>query len=197
MIFSIAQTALRMFHLVKLVLRKTSNKVNIFILVIELINFFYCLIYHPFLGAVNVWNALFVINYSWQGPLIFKCLVLKILLKWFQRKCSILCVASAAGLPEKLAYLINLLVMLKKKLLHINLKKTNSLHMKHLATGSWPESDNANGTRIGVLLEHYRSLAQLDKFEKEQKRQLKRRSNYLSFTAVRLQFTSWFHNVCS
>ena len=53
-----------MFHLVKLVLRKTSNKVNIFILVIELINFFYCLIYHPFLGAVNVWNALFVINYS-------------------------------------------------------------------------------------------------------------------------------------
>jgi dynactin-4 len=52
------------------------------------------------------------------------------------------------------------------------------------ATGSWPDSDNANSTRVAALLEHYRSLAQLDKFEKEQKRQLKRRSNYLSFTAV-------------
>ncbi|EFX77288.1 hypothetical protein DAPPUDRAFT_305847 [Daphnia pulex] len=51
------------------------------------------------------------------------------------------------------------------------------------ATGSWPDSDNANSARVAALLEHYRSLAQLDKFEKEQKRQLKRRSNYLSFTA--------------
>jgi len=52
-----------------------------------------------------------------------------------------------------------------------------------VATGSWPEPENSNQARISVLLEHYRSLAQLDKFEKEQKRQLKRRSNYLSFTA--------------
>lgn len=52
-----------------------------------------------------------------------------------------------------------------------------------VATGSWPEPENPNQARISVLLEHYRSLAQLDKFEKEQKRQLKRRSNYLSFTA--------------
>lgn len=55
---------------------------------------------------------------------------------------------------------------------------------KNAATGSWPEPENPNQARISVLLEHYRSLAQLDKFEKEQKRQLKRRSNYLSFTAV-------------
>lgn len=52
-----------------------------------------------------------------------------------------------------------------------------------VATGSWPDSDNINSARVAVLFEHYRSLAQLDKFEKEQKRQLKRRSNYLSFTA--------------
>jgi len=52
-----------------------------------------------------------------------------------------------------------------------------------VATGSWPESENPHANRIAALLEHYRSLAQLDKFEKEQKRQLKRRSNYLSFTA--------------
>lgn len=54
----------------------------------------------------------------------------------------------------------------------------------YIATGSWPDLENVNSARISSLIEHYRSLAQLDKFEKEQKRQLKRRSNYLSFTAV-------------
>lgn len=53
-----------------------------------------------------------------------------------------------------------------------------------VATGSWPEPENPHAARVSSLLEHYRSLAQLDKFEKEQKRQQKRRSNYLSFTAV-------------
>ena len=62
------------------------------------------------------------------------------------------------------------------------------------ATGNWPDSDNSNSARVAALLEHYRSLAQLDKFEKEQKRQLKRRSNYLSFTAVSI-FIPFLHKI--
>jgi dynactin-4 len=50
-----------------------------------------------------------------------------------------------------------------------------------VASGGWPEQENADTKRIGVLLDYYRQLAQREKAEKEKKKYIRRRS-YLHFS---------------
>ncbi|XP_040565367.1 dynactin subunit 4 [Lepeophtheirus salmonis] len=56
------------------------------------------------------------------------------------------------------------------------------LSNQKVTSGGWPEKENPNTNRISVLLEHYRSIAQKDKLEKESKRQMGRKLNYLQLS---------------
>ncbi|XP_037776028.1 dynactin subunit 4-like [Penaeus monodon] len=51
-----------------------------------------------------------------------------------------------------------------------------------VATGGWAEQDNEHYKQLQTLLEHYRSLAQREKLEKERKRFSHRKSSYFSMT---------------
>jgi len=48
-----------------------------------------------------------------------------------------------------------------------------------VASGSWPEQTNPYADRIGTLQEHYRTIAQREKMEKESRRFLGRKLSYL------------------
>ena len=53
---------------------------------------------------------------------------------------------------------------------------------QNVASGGWPERENADAARIAVLQEHYRSIAQREKLEKESKRHLGRKLSYLQLS---------------
>ena len=51
-----------------------------------------------------------------------------------------------------------------------------------VASGGWPDQENATSERITALLEHYRSIAQREKIEKESRRFLGRKLSYLQLS---------------
>jgi len=53
---------------------------------------------------------------------------------------------------------------------------------QNVASGGWPEQENLSSERITALLEHYRSIAQREKIEKESRRFLGRKLSYLQLS---------------
>jgi len=53
---------------------------------------------------------------------------------------------------------------------------------QNVASGSWPEQTNPASERISTLQEHYRSIAQREKMEKESRRFLGRKLSYLQLS---------------
>lgn len=53
---------------------------------------------------------------------------------------------------------------------------------QNVASGGWPDQENVSGERISALLEHYRSIAQREKIEKESRRFLGRKLSYLQLS---------------
>jgi len=51
-----------------------------------------------------------------------------------------------------------------------------------VASGGWPDQENVSAERISALLEHYRSIAQREKIEKESRRFLGRKLSYLQLS---------------
>ena len=51
-----------------------------------------------------------------------------------------------------------------------------------VASGGWPDQENVSTERISALLEHYRSIAQREKIEKESRRFLGRKLSYLQLS---------------
>lgn len=51
-----------------------------------------------------------------------------------------------------------------------------------VASGGWPDQENVTSERITALLEHYRSIAQREKIEKESRRFLGRKLSYLQLS---------------
>lgn len=51
-----------------------------------------------------------------------------------------------------------------------------------IATGGWSEQDNEHYKYLQSLLEHYRSVAQQEKLDRERKRFSHRKSAYLTLT---------------
>ena len=106
LIFFTVQTVLKMFHLVKHELKRTSKAHNIYIIIFKIPKQMKTIL----VGVVNVSNALYVTNSCLQEPRISKFQAQKILLNWCPKKCFTLCVAFAVGLLEKLVCLTNHLV---------------------------------------------------------------------------------------
>ena len=53
---------------------------------------------------------------------------------------------------------------------------------QNVASGGWPDQENLSSERISALLEHYRSIAQREKIEKESRRFLGRKLSYLQLS---------------
>ncbi|MPC82205.1 Dynactin subunit 4 [Portunus trituberculatus] len=53
---------------------------------------------------------------------------------------------------------------------------------QNVATGGWVEQDNEHYKHLQSLLEHYRSVAQQEKLERDKKRFSHRKSSYLSLS---------------
>jgi len=53
---------------------------------------------------------------------------------------------------------------------------------QNVASGGWPDQENVSSERIAALLEHYRSIAQKEKIEKESRRFLGRKLSYLQLS---------------
>ena len=53
---------------------------------------------------------------------------------------------------------------------------------QNVASGGWPDQENVSSERITALLEHYRSIAQREKIEKESRRFLGRKLSYLQLS---------------
>jgi len=51
-----------------------------------------------------------------------------------------------------------------------------------VASGGWPDQENVSAERVTALLEHYRSIAQREKIEKESRRFLGRKLSYLQLS---------------